>query len=383
VLNSQTVSNFSQGTYLFWEVKGNARIRISKAGGGANAVLSGLFFDYPATSLVVGQPVISPDSGTFSAAATVTLVSPTPGATIRYTLDGTLPTSSSKLYEQPFVLAGSATVKARAFLDGNESSVATATFTVNVPWTGMAQAQFVGIDSATQGNWKSSYGAEGYHVVGDTASDPSYGRVSVAGHSAYTWTDSTSDVRAVQRAANPDRLASCWYGDQSFMIQVNLLDLDFHRLALYCLDWDTERRVQTIEILDANSGTVIDSRTLSSFHGGQYAVWDLRGSVKIRVTWNAGNNALVAGLFFGKAQTVSTQGPAVLKPASPTWSIQDGEFPLVISGEPGRRFRIDASSDLVNWTEISSVILTGPQFHFSDPRAAEFRSRFYRAVLVP
>ena len=56
VLSTQTVSNFSGGAYVIWTISGNVLITITRLSG-ANAVLSGLFFD-PTTSgdlVVVGQ----------------------------------------------------------------------------------------------------------------------------------------------------------------------------------------------------------------------------------------------------------------------------------------------------------------------------------------
>jgi hypothetical protein len=44
---------------------------------------------------------------------------------------------------------------------------------------------------------------------------------------------------------------------------------------------------------------VLDSRTLSSFTGGQYLVWNLGGHVQLRVTNLSGISAVVSGLFFG------------------------------------------------------------------------------------
>ena len=44
------------------------------------------------------------------------------------------------------------------------------------------------------------------------------------------------------------------------------------------------QRIQTVEVLDAVSGTVLDSRSLSDFNNGRYLVWNLAGHVKIRAT---------------------------------------------------------------------------------------------------
>ena len=46
MLNSQSVSNFTNGKYLIWTISGNVLITITRTAG-ANAVLNGLFFDPP------------------------------------------------------------------------------------------------------------------------------------------------------------------------------------------------------------------------------------------------------------------------------------------------------------------------------------------------
>jgi len=43
---------------------------------------------------------------------------------------------------------------------------------------------------------------------------------------------------------------------------------------------------------------VLDTRTLTGFHGGQYAVWTLSGHVTLRVTRTGGNNAVISGVLF-------------------------------------------------------------------------------------
>jgi len=53
----------------------------------------------------------------------VTLASPTPGAEVRYTTDGSVPTASSPLYTGPFTLSSSTTVRARAFRSAMKPNV--------------------------------------------------------------------------------------------------------------------------------------------------------------------------------------------------------------------------------------------------------------------
>jgi uncharacterized repeat protein (TIGR03806 family) len=67
-------------------------------------------------------PQISPGGGNFTRPVTVTLKSE-PGATIRYTVDGTVPTSSDLLYEKPVQLTGPTILRARAFKPGFTKSI--------------------------------------------------------------------------------------------------------------------------------------------------------------------------------------------------------------------------------------------------------------------
>jgi hypothetical protein len=77
-------------------------------------------------------PTFSPAGGTFSTTQSVTLASATSGATIRYTLDGSTPTSSSTVYISALVVSSTTTIKAIASASGhNDSPVSSATFTIN------------------------------------------------------------------------------------------------------------------------------------------------------------------------------------------------------------------------------------------------------------
>ena len=89
-----------------------------------------LVLRYATHVATAGAPQFTPNGGTFEASVSVTLSSPTPGAQIRYTTDGSDPIETSPRYGDPLVLAATTTVRARAFRTGmNASPVATASFT--------------------------------------------------------------------------------------------------------------------------------------------------------------------------------------------------------------------------------------------------------------
>ena len=152
---------------------------------------------------------------------------------------------------------------------------------------------------ATKGNWKNVYGNDGYNTVNDALSYPSYARVNVIGYTSPTWDDSTTDVRALQKAASSDRVAARWSANSSFTIDLNITDGQSHSVAIYCLDWDGNNRSQRIDVLDWATNTLLDSRSISSFNGGQYLVWNIRGRVKLVVLRTGARTAVVSGLYFG------------------------------------------------------------------------------------
>lgn len=79
----------------------------------------------------VSTPVINPPGGTFYVPQTVTLASPTLGATIRYTTDGSEPGEASPAYGGPIPVAAGMTLKAFAVKEGmKRSTVAVAAFKI-------------------------------------------------------------------------------------------------------------------------------------------------------------------------------------------------------------------------------------------------------------
>ncbi len=80
---------------------------------------------------VVETPIIYPNGGEFyPTTQSISISCATQDATIRYTLDGNDPTTSSEVYSEPFTLTATTTVKAKAFKDGMDpSEIASATFT--------------------------------------------------------------------------------------------------------------------------------------------------------------------------------------------------------------------------------------------------------------
>ena len=83
----------------------------------------------------VGAPTFSPDGGDFAAAQDVTITTATTGASIRFTTDGTAPSSTKgTLYTAAIRLASTTTIKAVAYMSGrSDSAVVSRAFTIEIP----------------------------------------------------------------------------------------------------------------------------------------------------------------------------------------------------------------------------------------------------------
>jgi hypothetical protein len=81
----------------------------------------------------VATPTASPAPGTYTSAQSVTLSCSTSSATIRYTTNGSEPTSNSTVYSSPINVSVTTTIKAKAFRSGwTDSDTGTFVYTINV-----------------------------------------------------------------------------------------------------------------------------------------------------------------------------------------------------------------------------------------------------------
>jgi subtilisin family serine protease len=321
VLDTRAANGFAGGQYWRWTVSGHVIVRVTRVGG-PNAVMSGVFFGGAAaansgptvalTSPTEGAAYTAPATVAFSATANdadgISRVEFYQGATLVAT---SVNTTNPYTATWANVAAGSYTLTAKAY-DGQGAATVSSPVHVTVGGGGggiATSAAFLGTDTTTKGSWRGVYGGDGYQIVNETNALPAYAAVTTSGAAGYTWAASTSDTRALQKAAGPDRIASTWYGE-TFTIDVNITDGAAHPVGLYLLDWDPANRAETVEVRDANSNAVLDTRSASGFAGGQYWRWTVSGHVVIRVTRTGPLNAVVSGVFFGAA-SAGNSGPTV------------------------------------------------------------------------
>ena len=263
VLDSRTVSSFTGGQYLVYNVTGHVQFRINNVTG--NAVLSGIFFG-GGTPPPPPTPTVTPTATPRPTATPTPTRTPTPTPTPTVTAT-TTPTRTPTPTPTPTVTA-----------------TPTPTATPTSPVT------FVRSDTSTSGNWVNLYGGQGYSVVGGTTNLPSFASVVPSNQANFTWAASTTDPRAplTSSAAGAGRVAACWFSYTSFTVDLNLTDGMTHQVALYALDWDNIGRTERVDAVDPANGLVLDSRTVSSFTGGQYLVYNVTGHVQFRITSVAG-----------------------------------------------------------------------------------------------
>ena len=103
-------------------------------------------------TIVLGQlstPVFTPDPGSYTDSVTFSLTCANNNAVIRYTLDGSEPTTASPLYSAPVTLTATTTVKAKAFkTNWLASETATAVYTINSSVSNDSVIYAVGFEDA-------------------------------------------------------------------------------------------------------------------------------------------------------------------------------------------------------------------------------------------
>ena len=225
-------------------------------------------------------------------------------------------------------------------------------------------------DTTTQGSWNGAYGGDGYWIANGSTYAPSYAAINVSGASAYTWAPQTSDPRALQNGVNATtRLASA-YTSNNFDINLYFTDNLPHRVSLYLVDYDTNSRLETITIRDANSGATLDSETISNFHNGVYATWNLQGAVTIHVQSAGGGNAVVSAIFFGPPGVLTT--PPVRSFAEAIYFTLDKTTQGAWTGRYGSEGYIlaNGASSTSNVTAVGALNYTWAG-QTSDPRALQ------------
>ena len=103
---------------------------IAVKSGMSNSVVASATYTIGSAPVAPEAPTFTPAAGTYTTAQNVTIACATAGADIRYTLDGSNPTTTSALYSGPIAISETITIKAVAVKDGLTSAIAVAAYTI-------------------------------------------------------------------------------------------------------------------------------------------------------------------------------------------------------------------------------------------------------------
>ena len=102
---------------------------IAVATGDSNSAVASAAYTIGTSLPTVATPTFSPVAGTYNAAQSVTIADATPGATVYYTTDGSVPTASSTAYTGAILVGSTETLQAIAATSG-DSAIASAAYTI-------------------------------------------------------------------------------------------------------------------------------------------------------------------------------------------------------------------------------------------------------------
>lgn len=177
----------------------------------------------------------------------------------------------------------------------------------------------------------------------------------------FVWAADVKDSRAVATADGIQRHAACWFDWEALELEVNLPGVP-QALALYFLDWGTAgERVQTVELIDAATGRVLDRQRVAAFSAGRWLKWWARGALRLRIIPET-SNAVLSGVAVGAAADHFASFAAADSTTRGDWSAAYGSRGAVLLFDPpflpdGTRLRV-GTTNTWSWEEF-----------LADPRA--------------
>jgi len=221
--------------------------------------------------------------------------------------------------------------RARQIVNGFASPWS-APVSVELPRIAQARATFVAEDSKTQGFWEGNYGTDGWNLGQFGQKRPGYFQLASLGANEVFNMFVTNVAGALENPAGEDRLIGGWWGTNHVELDANITDGKVHRLSLYFHDYSRQERRQRVELLDAVTRSVLDTRVVEGFETGKYVSWDVQGRVLIRVASLTEAPALVSAIFLDT--------PANLPAIRPLPGSYPGAVPIILStGTEGAELR--------------------------------------------
>ena len=160
---------------------------------------------------------------------------------------------------------------------------------------------FTGEDRSTRGKWIDVYGADGDVRFGIGQVLPSYATVTTG----QTATSTVLKSNSSNRTALEDLDLAVNRGNEAFLTGPGVVEFTTaltgtseRVISLYMADYNRRNRVQRVDVLDPNSGALLDTRVVRNFRDGVYLSYTTSTSLTFRITNLAGDSPVVSGVFF-------------------------------------------------------------------------------------
>jgi hypothetical protein len=126
-------------------------------------------------------------------------------------------------------------------------------------------------------------------------------------------------------------------------------------------------------------GTMVTTNLPITTSGSPLTLGDI-DAVWVHLPEGGGDNWMVFDNYLVTAEPVGTPPEP---PELASLGLGDGSFLLRVTGEAGRDYAIDASTNLTDWLPLRTNTANGGTFDFVDTGAGEIPNRFYRARWIP
>jgi hypothetical protein len=142
-------------------------------------------------------------------------------------------------------------------------------------------------------------------------------------------------------------------------------------------------------MLNSLTGTTLFSTNIAGLSPGQsidvnfiWTVPSLGNGLTLFAVVNGGTNSLDFNSQNNVMQATIQPNIAVVNVLlGPVTLLSGGVLQVSMMGLAGQTYLIQASTDLVNWTTLTTLTLTNGTGQFTDPATASYPQRFYRAVV--